>query len=295
MDFGAAKEKIVARKIIRSLAVAIPVVVLVGAVTLSLLGYGVALAIESTFGIPRDMSYSSPLGLLHLASYAIGGWIDCLGPLVESEKFQRFALVMAGFGIILTIPFLVYRYRVEKRKKGLVRGYGLKRRFSQNIFARFFSGFGRWFARERLYLLPFFAFASGPWLVVGAFTLLSLIFAFLPLIGQGMAARYFYSWTISADYCTPISSRADWLDRKNLDESGDVGERVKVTTCLSLWRGDSFVAEGRHVASTDKNIILFDPMSGSVHVESTDGISVRVSGMPAKELRKLIENARSGG
>lgn len=60
------------KSLIRFLIMVPPVFVLIGAVTLSLLGFGVALAIESVFGVPRGMTYDSPLDLFNLGACHCG-------------------------------------------------------------------------------------------------------------------------------------------------------------------------------------------------------------------------------
>jgi hypothetical protein len=278
-------------KVVRLLIVALPVFVLAGGVTLSLLGYGAAIAIETTFGIPRELTYNSPIGILNLSSHAIGGWIDFLDPFLESEKFKDLVLQMTGAGIVLSALLLGYRF-CKVRGNGLGRRSRRARGISQSGPVKFLGRVGRWLFQEKLYLLPFLACATAPWLIVAVLTVLSTTFAIFPLIGHELAARYFHSWIVSADYCVPLSNRDERL-REKLPESESVNSsKVKVTTCLSLWKDDIFVAEGRHVASTDKNIILFDPISGDVRIEPMEGISVRMSGLSATKLKKLIEERK---
>lgn len=276
-------------KVVRLLIVALPVFVLAWAVTLSLLGYGAAIAIETTFGIPREFTYNSPIGLLNLSSHAIGGWIDFLDPFLESEKFKELILKMIAVGIVLSALLLGYRF-CKVRGNGLRRNSRRSRGISQIAFVRFLGRIGRWLFQEKFYLLPFLACATAPWLIVAVLTVVSTTVAIFPLIGHELAARYFHSWIVSADYCVPLSNRDERL-RPREPESVN-SNKVKVTTCLAIWTGDTLVAEGRHVASTDKNIILFDPISGDVRIEPMEGISVRMSGLSATKLKKLIEERR---
>ncbi|MCG7324621.1 hypothetical protein [Achromobacter sp. ACRQX] len=278
----------------RLIVVAVPVLAVVGAATLSLLGYGVATAIETTFGIPRELTYNSPLGLLHLSSHAIAGWVEYLDLLFESKEFKRIVWTSTVVGTFVTAIFLFWRF-FSTRKRPVSGNRRVPRRIAFHRFVRIPVTFGRWLVKEKLFLLPFLACAVAPWLVIAILTAASLSFALLPLLGHGLAARSFHSWVVSADYCAPLSNREERLRQRHGDVETRPSAEIKVTTCLSLWKDGEFVTQGRHIASTDKNIILFDPASGDVRFEPMEGISVRISGMSAAEMRILIENRKSHG
>jgi hypothetical protein len=284
------------RGVIRFL-VSLPATALVGAVILSLLGYGAASAIENTFGMPRNLTYDSPLDLLHLASHAIAGWMEILVDLWMSLPFWQLVLKMSGIGLVMTVLMLVSRVFATHKgaRKALTTVLAKVRRFPG---LDLMLSCGHWLRKEKLSLIPLAACSIAPWLVVLLIALALLLFTALPVMGHNGAMKHLHTWTIAAEYCTPLSSRDNTLNSHNRStEKGDQESsrmaKAKMTPCLSLWKNGSLIAEGRHVASTASHIVLFDPATGDVRREPTDGVSVHVSGMSAPALLMLIKSSNT--
>ncbi|CAB3882547.1 hypothetical protein [Achromobacter deleyi] len=279
--------------VLRALILGVPALVVAGAVFLSLLGYGVAGAIETTFGVPREMTYSSPLGLLHLSSHAVAGWLGVLESVYQSPGFKLLALISSGIGAAATVLFLIIRIRASRRS--VYRG----NKSSSWVFARIpvvkqLLGFGRWLFKEKLYLAPLVIGAAVPWVVITVMMAVVFLFAMVPLAGYSSAKAYFHTWIISADYCTPLSSRVERLSSAGRKKESDGrSEKVKIITCLDVWKSGKLIAGGRHVVSTDRHIILFNAVTGDVRVESLNDVSVHLNGLSATELRRVIENNNS--
>lgn len=275
--------------LLRTVILGVPVLVLSGAVILSLLGYGAAIAIETTFGVPRELTYTSPLGLLNLSSHAIAGWMEISDDFYKSENFKNLVLTFTGIGVALTAFFLLLRILGHRRER-----YGRGRRywsFGRNSVINKIVGCWRWVFKEKLCLAPLAIFAAAPWAICFGMLAVVFLFSIVPLAGYGAAKRYFHSWIVSADYCTPLSSRDERLGSARRKDSAakSSSEKVKITVCLDIWKDRNLIAGGRHVVSTDKHIVLFNPATGDVRVESLDGVSVHVSGLSVTELIGVID------
>lgn len=267
------------------LAIGVPSAVLAGAVALSLLGYGAANAIETRFGIPAELTYGSPLDLLHLSRHALTGWMEMADKLHETENFRWLVYAMAGVGLALTL--IAIAARTPKVRHHAVKAGGRAWRALSNLPG---AGALRWLRRQALSFTPLAIGAAVPWLLIILMKMAITVFVILPYAGYKGALLHFDTWVVSAEFCSPIRGRNERLNPFNLNASPSRQEyKTKITPCLSLWQDGALVAEGRHVASTDSTVILFDPVSGNVEIEPTEGRSMRLSGPSAAVLNDQLQ------
>lgn len=270
---------------IHGLAIGVPSAVLAGAVALSLLGYGAANAIETRFGIPAKLTYGSPLDLLHLSRHALTGWMEMVGKLHETENFRRLVDVMTGVGLALTL--IAIAARSPRVRHQMVKAGGRAWRALSNLPG---SGVVQWLRRQALSFTPLAIGAAVPWLLIILIKMAIAMFVVLPYVGYEGALRHFDTWVVSAELCSPIRGRNERLNPFNINASPPRQEyKAKTTPCLSLWQDGAPVAEGRHITSTDSTVILFDPVSGNVVIEPTEGRSIRVSGPSATVLADQLQ------
>lgn len=263
--------------------------VVLAAVALSLLGYGAATAIETIFGIPTELTYDTPLDLLHLSNHAISGWMEIIDKLHETAHFKLVAYAAAGVGLALTMLFIGARTPSVREPVTRTSKKALSA-LSRIPGKKLIQSGCRWLRKQALSFIPFAVGGATPWLLAPVLKTVILIFALMPLIGYVGAKDNLKTWIVSAEYCSPISGRNERMTMlESQIDKRDQGNIPKITPCLSLWKNGSLVAEGRHIASTERAIILFDPVSGNVTLEPTEGISIRVSGYSASTLRTLIE------
>lgn len=262
--------------VIHGMAVGVSAVVLAGPVALSLLGYGAALAIQSSFDIPAELTYNSPLDLLHLSSYALSGWIEMLELARETERFRW--LVYVAIGIGLAVAFVTIGIRTPKvRQQACTAGTAAGRALTKLPCAAALRAALQWLRRQALSFSLLAMCAAIPWLLVVLVSAAVAIFVIIPSAGYEGAMRHFNTWVISAEHCSPILSRSERLNPVNIHPFGQEF-KAKTTPCLSIWKDGTLLAEGRHITSTDSTVILFDPVSGNVVIEPTEGRSIRVSG-----------------
>ncbi|WP_125472348.1 hypothetical protein [Achromobacter aegrifaciens] len=275
--------------LIRGLVIGVPSLVVLGAASLSMLGYGAASAIESRFGVPTELTYDTPLDLLHLSSHAFSGWIEIADEIHTLENFKLLATVMAAIGLAITLVF-IGSHTPKVREPVIKTGSSIALMLSKIPGWQFIQRGRRWLRKEIISFIPLAALSIAPWLLIFAMKTVLILFALLPYLGYVGAMKQLQTWIVSAEHCTPIGSRNERLILSDLPKASAQQEnKSKATPCLALWRNGSMIAEGRHVASTGSTIILFDPVSGNVTIEPTEGSSLRLHGLSAMTLKELIE------
>jgi hypothetical protein len=270
----------------KKIIVIIPILVLIGTIFLSLLGYGAAGAIETMFGVPRELTYSSPLGLLHLSGHAIAGFMDMSVNFWAFDGFVHLVRYLTALGFSLTIVMFLARAALVRsvwQKNVIDKLPALKRSRGCQLISRFYQ----WVKRERCCLIPAVFFSAIPWVIVLILAVTALSFSIVPVIGYSAARAQFHKWIVNSEFCSPLASRAERIEPLKKLDSKATAKEITITPCLSLWKDKALVVKGRHITSTDRHVILFNPESGKVYIEPIEGVSMEVSGL----LWNALQNA----
>jgi len=267
--------------IIRALTPAIGVVLIAA---ISLAGYGVAIAIENVFDIPRGLAYDSAINLWHLSSYAAVGAIDFF----SSQTF--FTKLVEGSVRIFIVSFLVSLicFLFSKFKDRF--GPGIRSRFARKKFVRFACDlFASMKGKKAYFLLPLLVSGSPLVCVAALFCVLLAIFT-VPLAAAEAAEYHFNRWAVAAEFCSPMSSREQRIQRTapRVEADATPQKRIRVSSCLEAWHDGELIAKGRHVTSTSGHVILFDAETGHVRRVALDGVSLNVVGMDEAVLLKVV-------
>jgi hypothetical protein len=246
-------------------------ITIISAVTLilTLLGYGVALAVETTFGLPHQTVYASALDLIGLSVYAIISAV--LGfsevpwlPLLR-QTFPLASIAAAGiFMVACCAVFLKVRAREDRR--------------SVHGFWAYFSAPTPNDSNRKL--LGKGAIWSGlcgavtmitPFLLVFAVMVTVVLISIVPIFGMQLGGQYLHKFVVSPTACAPLQPRSALLQaRTQAREKKAATAAAPVTatataTCVTVYRDDKQVASGRLVVATSSAVILFEPVSGTVH------------------------------
>jgi len=241
--------------------------------TLTLLGYGVAIAVETTFGIPHQTVYTSVLDLLGLSVYAMISvvlGIDAIKwqPMLE-QAWQPSLVATAGMFIFICGP-LYSRTRQAKTLMG------------PNSFWRYFwrptkhDSSGRLLAKEVIKsgLLGGFIFIS-PLLVAGGLLFTVILISIVPIFGIQLGTLYFRKFVISPATCEPVRAHAALLQVLSTPRKKNVPV-ISTANCVALFKDATRVAIGRVVVSTPSAIVLFEPVSGSTQRVPIGELTVQV-------------------
>lgn len=225
-------------------------------IVLGLLGYGVALSVESRFGLPHTFTFNSTLDLFSLGTWAIA---DLLGGTFSwsSWTFYRDIFLMAWRSLVQAIVMLLIASVLLWAWLAASRRLSTRNRKRQLRSAMVFA---RRKARQKagVFSAGFFAVASIATTLTAfvgtiAITILTFLFcialAALPSIGMTAGNRHIEKWVVKPAGChanAPGAARAP-------------GPQAN---CLSIKRSDSSVEKGRVVFATSNSVILYDPTTG---------------------------------
>lgn len=244
-------------------------ITIISAVTLilTLLGYGVALAVETTFGLPHQTVYASALDLIGLSVYAMISLVQGFGEVAWLPLLQQtwpLALIGAA-GVFMAACFAVF-----------LKARAREDRSSAHGFWAYFSAPTPHDSTRKL--LGKGAIGSGlfgavtmitPFLLVGAVMLTAVLISIVPIFGMQLGGQYLHKYVVSPTACAPPQSRSALLQaRTHAREKKAAAAPAPVTataTCVTVYRDDKQVASGRLVVATSSAVILFEPVSGAVH------------------------------
>lgn len=225
-------------------------------IVLALLGYGVALSVESRFGLPHTFTFNSTLDLFSLGTWAIAelltgyaswsSWAFYKGVLISSGRVLVPALAMSLIGFALLWAWLAALRGLSRRDRQQ------RLRAARVLFKRN--------ARQK------------SWIVSGAVFLISSLITTLliPATAIGLAALTLVFCTVLATLpvmgITAGNSHIDkWVVQPKRCHSNKPGVELAsgpAANCLSIRRADNSVEKGRAVFATSTSVVLYDPRTG---------------------------------
>jgi hypothetical protein len=258
------------------LALSASVISLIGLV-LTLLGYGVSLAVESMFGMPHAALIESGFDLLDLASFGLmqfleGGY-QALGGL---DLYLRLYASAWPTLVALIVAWLIFMVLLWRRKVSRKMRLPIQAVVPANATAAH-----KRVARQRvlaavaLLLIPFTPLLAvvGVWVVVVFVAILGVI----PVIGMSAGVAHVEQWVVAPDRCMPRLNRDQWLQRMKANKKEQI--QVPGAFCVAIIREGKAPLKGRVVFMTSKSVVLFDPSDGSARkVPLTDAV---IEALPA--------------
>lgn len=248
-------------------------------IVLALLGYGVALSMGSRFAMPHTFTFSSPLDLFTLGSWAVAQFLAESASWSQWEFYRSLlffsaraiwpATILLAIGFVLVWIWLSAsrRLTVEARRRS-IRAFALRLKRKVCREPGLLSGAGCLVSTLAIsFAIPFTAFAI---------TALTIVFctmlAVLPALGLTVGKAYIDEWVIGPDGCSQTRTRAERLS------AGDSASEKSAASCLAVTRSDGAVVKGRMVFSTSNSVVLFDPFTGDVQRVGIEGSKVTVIG-----------------
>lgn len=228
---------------------------------LTLLGYGVAMAVETTFGVPHQVVYSSVLDLMGLSVYALISLILGIGEIRWLSIFKQLwqpILFMAA--CMFCFASCVIYLRIHQGQS-LAHINCLWHYFRPTIE---YDSIGKSLIKGVMGSSLFGGFIlTLPFLFIGALLFILLLISTVPILGSQLGAQYFWKFVITPSTCEPIRSKAA-LEQVLSTPRKKTAAAVSTANCVALLKDASQVAIGRVVVSTPAAIVLFEPDSGSI-------------------------------
>lgn len=241
-------------------------------IILASLGYGVALAVETEFGLPHATVFTSAFELIDLSSVAImtvinTGITDIWsldGFLKVASKLWIVAIILFCFWALLLLSVRDWqwpskKFTILRRDRTWFRTPTRKDSRTQ-----FFQSFV-WPAVGTL-----MAFAL-IWLVWAALFATPVLLAIAPSFGYTLGKKHIEEWVIGAEMCTPLSTRETRQKMKPVPQKA-----LRRVDCVALSKEGKSIADGVVVLATSSAIVLYNPTTGAARRERTDGVSIEV-------------------
>ena len=228
---------------------------------LTLLGYGVALAVEILFGMPHETVYSSILDLIGLSVYSIISMVLRLEeitwpPLFDEAWPHGLSAAACMFGLLSILAFLrTHRERIGARMQRFWRYF--KPAAAQEPFLHLL---GKSAIASSLFGGAVFA---APFFIVSTIMAIMVLISIIPLLGMQLGQHYLRQYVVSPVACTPVLSRRAML-KPSPSPPIRTAPALPTASCVTLLQGGAPVASGRVVIATSTAIVLFEPDNGSV-------------------------------
>ena len=252
-------------------------------IVLALLGYGVALAVQSTLGVPHATLFSSATDLFNLGGWAVAQVLQSISRpdswAVVAEVWEHLSptiwrLWKTSFVLsIVFFAFLALRWYGRR---------GLKSAAAQHARAKLRKSLEdkRWLETlARVLFIPAFVTLAAPAMVIGGFLVLlalSATLAFVPIAGLSAGEVHIRHWVVEPKVCISRQQRIDTLMQRAPKIEG---KRPRGADCVAVIRGDGKVEKGRLVFATTGAVVLYDPAGNSVRRVPTEGAVVEAIDM----------------
>jgi hypothetical protein len=249
-------------------------------IVMCLFGYGVALAVESVFGLPHSSLFSSAFELLDLSSIAIVSFMEGGMDFVQTGQSSILRLYSASWkiltiGILTWLAILAIVLILRKKWPALFV------QSTQNKHARRPLSFTKKTLLANLTVIS--AIALQPilaFLAASALVFATVLIAVAPVMGFSGAESYIQRWVLDPEYCKPLL-----VNRKpgsNPNVKSDKKSKKSVALCLKVSDKDKEIASGRLVFATSSAAVLFDPRTASAKRVPLNGLVIEsISEIPA--------------
>lgn len=252
-------------------------------IVLALLGYGVALAVQSTLGVPHATLFSSATDLFNLGGWAVAQVFagisqpDTWGFVTEvsgrlSPTIWRLWKMSFVFSILF--PALLALWWFGKRWMASAAAQRARAQVRKRVQDK------RWIEPLLLVLfVPAFVTLATPAIVIGCFLallVLSTALALVPIAGLSAGEVHIRHWVVEPKVCISRQQRIDTLMQRAPKIEG---KRPRGADCVAVIRGDGKVEKGRLVFATTGAVVLYDPAGNSVRRVPTEGAVVEAIDM----------------
>lgn len=250
-------------------------VVSIGSVVMVLLGYGVSLAVETTFGLPHAAVFDSTFELMDLASIALLELIPSVVHTLEDgslltglyKAFGPVVEIMAGLFLVLALVgwfFEPPRRSADKRPASTPQArlhWGMSAK--RYIWGNALLGLG-------ILLYPLLSLLG-----VIAILLIATVLAIVPMIGMSAGNAYISKWVVAPEKCRSAIA-LDAMRDTSRPKPPIAAKSGRSVNCVALKKDQELVASGRVVFYTSKAVVLVDE-SGQAKRVPTDGLVVEVT------------------
>lgn len=235
---------------------------IIGAI-LTLIGYGVAASIDTTFEISHETLFSSPFELLELSTWAILNLFNENSPkLIFAKLYAEYLPIGAAISLCFIAIWIIMIFSKEQKRMILP----IKKWVPSWVIIPFtrisISESKKTLLYRGIAYATVILFTTPISIILGFFAIIccAALFMFVSIIGFGSGQQHINQYVIAPKLCAPLRNREIRLQ--------EISNKIKITEsfakCISISTDRRNHWEGRVVFATSSAIILFDPQTGSV-------------------------------
>lgn len=247
------------------------------AIVLALLGYGVALSAEASFGIPHAVVFNSTSDLLTLGGWAVMQMLLMFSKLsrwgfyvsIWETSWAATKMIVAMIAVLIVLGGIAFAAQYFLRRWAWLHNAAEQVRGSTRNKLLAMAGFLMLLLAAPLVVMPVTTLA----MVIGLMSMAALL-SIVPMAGLQAGQAHIDDWVVGPSVCSPLKSRGTRLQAQPPVNDGK--PKTKVSTCVTVKKTDGTEYRGRVVFATFNAIVLYNPEAGSVRRVSTDGASVEV-------------------
>ncbi|MEO8021378.1 hypothetical protein [Polaromonas sp.] len=259
----------------------------VSGIVLALLGYGVALAVQTRFGLPHPLTFSSTLELFNLGCWAV---VQILADSFNFSVIWNAVRELWATTWPMTVAVVVFAIVSALTLRLIVVIIRKSRPWLSNLTGRAGSGDGinGFFTRNPRILRTLAILAGSLGLVIGtpllmAFSLVALVFlcallALIPSVGLTVGKAYLDDWVIRPTVCMPVLNRDALIAKRAAKPAPSASLKTYAAHCIAIVRAKEEIDRGRVIFATTSAVILFDPRNGDVRRVPLQDATVKVIG-----------------
>lgn len=250
-------------------------VVSLGSVVMVLLGFGVSLAVETSFGLPHAAVFDSTFELMDLASIAVIELIPAVADVLKDgvmlgKLYKESGPILGVFaGIYLFLTLIGWFYEVPGRSNERKITSAKMQRLHWGMTAK------RYICGNALIGLAILLYPLLSLLGLIVFLLAATVLAIAPIVGMRAGNAYIAKWVVVPEKCRSPVSLEKMRNQLNSKPS-DAANSPRFADCVSLRKDKELIASGRVVFSTSKAMVLVDE-AGKAKRVSTSGVVVEVT------------------
>lgn len=245
-------------------------------VLLALLGYGVALAAEGRFGMPRAQLIDSTMDMLDLSTWAVLRLVSTgFAAFASLTLYYKLLIAMIPSAILLVLGWILaaglLSWRSKRRQKAASAPPSVSKP-NDKAFS-FWVALGRtWWIPASIIVTPILTLL-GLAALIGAVTVLAIV----PVLGMSAGEAHIDEYVVGPERCVSVKNQAE--RKAALLQSDDTSKKEQTAgaQCVSIkfTEGDTEI-RGRVVFALSKAVILYDPKTGSVKRVPTESAIVEV-------------------
>lgn len=256
-------------------------------IVLALLGYGVALAVQTRFGLPHPMTFSSTLELFNLGCWAVlqilasSTNVSVIWAAIRELWAGTWPMTVAVIALAMVGALALWLIVAIGKKSKPWLSMVIGSPVSSDGMAGFLTRHPH-ISKMAVALAASLGLLIGTPLVMAlglmALVVLCAALALIPSVGLTVGKTYLDDWVIRPTVCVRVLNREALIENQTAKRAQTGSPKIYAANCVAVVRSNEEVDRGRVIFATPNAVVLFDPRTGEVRRVSIDGATIKVIG-----------------